>query len=607
MRRFGFGLGAASVLVGVLGMVAGPAFGASGAAASDKATTTATSPTINGAGTSVANPALTSWANSLGAASAPVQMSYIGGGIVNAEPNFVNNNFSVDGGTDFLSDEFPLDSSATGQLSSEGQHVAAAPVALSGLAFVFALDTNQCAGVIPRGSIGPQVTSLTLTPNLLAGIFLGQALVDDVTAPPQEKALAVTSWSDPRILALNPTLAGACAKGVKDAVVGLAQSAVYPVARQDATPENEALAQFFAQATPTIWSDYLQAAGYQGYTPSPQFPWDSTSLTESGFLVQDENTQVGDLIGGNNNTSNASQFFQTITYLATGDVAKQSAQITSAGLTPAFVQLVPNNVSVMPTTGVTAIGPTVAAVGANALTSSNGWYGADYSFSNPAAWPVPLVSSLLVPTNNLARDSAAPLAAILTYAVSATGQQQLSALNWSSPSNAVDIYGYSPLVGTAFTPLTDATQSIAAQVAAEANPSPVTTTTTTPATTTTTVARSASTTSTTVATSTGTTVPVLSNATGNQSGYTGVSSQLPTGREAPAAASSPTSDPGLAAGRDGTADHLSRPKTVAFVVTGKTVADHPRQSLPAETFGATAPWLLVLGLVMLALSWRARR
>jgi LPXTG-motif cell wall-anchored protein len=65
--------------------------------------------------------------------------------------------------------------------------------------------------------------------------------------------------------------------------------------------------------------------------------------------------------------------------------------------------------------------------------------------------------------------------------------------------------------------------------------------------------------------------------------------------------------------RPPTADGVgSSPPTAAtppptFVVVGSSLIDHPRSTLLGETFGATAPWFILLGLCLMGASLLARR
>jgi hypothetical protein len=434
------------------------------------------------------------------------------------------------------------------------------------------------------------VTSLNLTPNLLAGIFLSQTILNRGTVPDYQ--YAVPSWNTPAVLALNPGLGTTCGPGVADILPGDWSDSIFPVARQDATPENEALASFFAAAAPTVWHLYLSLTNNSGYTPSYQFPWDPTNLTSNGYLVPNESAQMADLVGGNNDFYNTLSF-QTMTYMTTADLAKEEASFTSSGLTPAVVNLVPNSVTTLPSAGVTPVSPSIAAV-ASALgglrVGSDGTYTADYSFSTGSqAWPIPMISYLVVPTNNLARASAGPLSELLNFAVSATGQADLTTAGWPGPGSAgADTYGYTPLSRS----LVGAAQAVANAVAAEGS-SPHT----------------GSTTTTTTATSIATTVPLTPQAAGNipstptgsplGSGgglppavSTGVSAGV--GSSTAGGARAATFAGGQVSGKTGLSAQ-SADQSRVFIAEGTPLASGAFRSVAAEAFGTAGPWLLAVG------------
>jgi hypothetical protein len=292
--------------------------------------------------------------------------------------------------------------------------------------------------------------------------------------------------------------------------------------------------------------------------------------------------------------------------MTTGDLAKEQAQFADAGLTPALVNLVPNSVTALPDAQVTPIGPTIRAVGsalAGLKANPDGTVKADYSFSNPAVWPVPVVTYLVVPTNHLSSTSAAPLAELVNFAVSATGQSDLAALAWPGPGTDVtSAYGYTPLTGP-LQSYADAATAVASAVANEGLPPPG------PAATTTTIGPPTG-----QATTPGASgQPLTPEQTGSATGFgfddltgpgSGVSAAGPLGgqggRGLTAAGAPQDGAPGRAvAGSLG---------AVRFVAEGRPVSDHPTSSLLDETYGTAGPWLLVLGSAGLATGlWLRRR
>jgi hypothetical protein len=610
---------------GVVAVGAAPSSGASNAAAATaqarKATTTTSSvpisttttsttvppsgTPIDGVGTSVIDPAMGAWASALGHASVPERINYVGGGDSNAEPTFAANNFAVDGGPSFLANEFSLLPQTQKLLAGAGQRVAYAPVAATGLSFVFALRLEKCIDGQPSDQPDTQLTSLNVTPDILAGMFLGQSILNDGSAPNWK--YAVVNWNTQAILSLNPTLRTDCSTGSPDVLAGGTEDeAIFPIGRQDAAPENQALATFFAQAAPTVWSLYLSLTKNTGYIPSDEFPWDASNLTSNGYLAQNESAQLADLVGGNNDAF-PTPYSQTVTYMTTSDLAKEQAQFAAAGLTPALVNLVPNSVTALPDAQVTPIGPTIRAVGsalAGLKANPDGTVKADYSFSNPAVWPIPVVTYLVVPTNHLSSKAAALLAELVNFAVSATGQSDLGPLAWpGAGTDGASAYGYTPLTGP-LQSYADAATAVATAVASEGLPPPrpaATTTTTSPPTGQATTSGASG-------------QPVTPEETGSASGFgssgltgsgSGVSSAgLESGQAGGGVATAGGAPPDGSSGPAG-AGSLG---PVRFVAEGSPVPDHPTSSLLDETYGTAGPWLLVLGSAGLATGlWLRRR
>jgi len=109
-------------------------------------------------------------------------------------PRSLNSQFtvknSVEGVDDFAAQDNPTEFALTGlvptdeqraKITANGRKEVDAPVALSGVGFAYTIIDRET---------GELVTSLKLTPDLLAGIFTGQIL----------------NWNDQRILDLNPTV-----------------------------------------------------------------------------------------------------------------------------------------------------------------------------------------------------------------------------------------------------------------------------------------------------------------------------------------------------------------------------------------------------------------
>ena len=216
-----------------------------------------------------------------------------------------------------------------------------------------------------------------------------------------------------------------------------------------------------------------------------------------------------------------------------------------------------------------------------------------------------MLTYLVVPTNHLAKDSAGPLAELIDFAASATGQADLVPLGW--PPTRSSTFGYTPLTGPLQT-YASAASGVAAEVAKEgstpAPPSASTTTTIPPhdpnmtTTATTTMAVSAS--------------GATSQPGPPASGVDG-SSALADGTGGSPTISERARAGGVAAsGAGDAATRFPETRTGAgaaahFVVEGEAVTDHPESSLLAASLGAGAPWLLVLGGGALGLGLLLRR
>src|SRR5262249_36177472 len=130
-------------------------------------------PAVTGSGASSANGAMNRWGARVCRAPYGQNISYTLKNSVAGDSDFVN------GLVDYGITSIPLSATDQATLRSAGRTYAYAPMTLSGLVFGFNIHDRFT---------GEQITSLKLTPDLLAELFTGQIL----------------NWQNPAIEALNP-------------------------------------------------------------------------------------------------------------------------------------------------------------------------------------------------------------------------------------------------------------------------------------------------------------------------------------------------------------------------------------------------------------------
>jgi phosphate transport system substrate-binding protein len=202
---------------------------------------------------------------------------------------------------------------------------------------------------------GQQITKLVLTPDLIAQIFLGQ----------------IPNWTvDKAITKLN--------KGVQF------PARIAPFARADNSEETYAFTSWLAATAPS-WT-----AGPQEIFPFP--PSGDTGVTGSDFLAQKVvNPQTDFFDQGNIGfmDSSTAAFYG----LPTVEIKRADGSVTPA--TPA----------------------TIAQAITDATVNADGTLDVNYATTDPVAYPLPLVSYLMAPTNTIAGNLGITLAAFLRYAV----------------------------------------------------------------------------------------------------------------------------------------------------------------------------------------------
>jgi ABC-type phosphate transport system substrate-binding protein len=259
------------------------------------------------------------------------------------------------GAVDFAGSSMPLPASDRAQLAADGTKYVYAPLALSGLVFAFNLHDRNT---------GQRITSLNLTPELLAQIFTGQIL----------------NWQDPRIEALNPGVA------------------FPPVLRAIGRADNSA-----STLEVTSYFDATARAAYEAGGPAFQGgPTDTYPVissvnlltgaaavaTEIASPAQDNDPRTFGQIGWVDSSTAALYGLPTV---AVENAAGTFTQATTASLDAALQDAFPNpdGVTVRP----------------------------DFTTDDPRAYPLPTVSYAVLSTNHADAGVIGPLDALLNYAV----------------------------------------------------------------------------------------------------------------------------------------------------------------------------------------------
>jgi phosphate transport system substrate-binding protein len=272
----------------------------------------------------------------------------------------------VSGATDFSGTGMPLSDAQRATLLSLHRTYAYVPVTLSGLVFGFNIHDRRT---------GKQITDLRLTPDLLAKLFTGQIL----------------NWQDPEIEALNPGVAF--------------PPLVRAVGRADGCNQTFQLTSWFDSVARKAYE-----AGGEGYQHGPTAIFPSTGLG-------DVNLQTG-ADAAAREVAAPSIDIDPLTYGYIGWMDSSYAALY--GLP---------TVSVENTAGefVKATTDSLFAAESDMRTNPDGMTRTpDYRTDDPRAYPIPIVTYLLVPTNKIPGEKVAPLRAWLRY-VMGDGQQNLAA------------------------------------------------------------------------------------------------------------------------------------------------------------------------------------
>lgn len=286
------------------------------------------------------------------------------------------------GQTDIAAVSEPLTSDELATAQQNGITPGYVAYGLSGVSIIVAISTQPTV---------PPITSLNLTVPTIAKIYAHQ----------------IDSWSDPAILAENPTQ-------VDSLTHLLVPSPITTVERRTSSSTTAALISAFLadpQAAP-IWNTYAQELGAPTNTVLDVWP-DDTDDTTDGVTGGEEDvvSDVLDLQAGQ-----GAGIQNGIGYVAPGWAQANNA-ITAA--------IAPGGSTNYEQPDQSAIQAAFDSPGV-AFNSTSDLYMIDYSnLTNAGAYPIPLPAYFAVPVKGGYPAKAAPTASFLTFALSSAGQNDV--------------------------------------------------------------------------------------------------------------------------------------------------------------------------------------
>ena len=375
----------------------------------------------------------------------PFTPSYFDADVDQARQDFVA------GATDYAVTELPLTAGEAATAAQNGRSFAYVPFAASPLAIAAVVECSQTSTLTATTFCG----TIKVTVPILAQIFTDLP----PTASPPPGGLGIGRWNDPELTALTPSLGG----------VSTASADITALEDVQPAASNYALETLFvnnATAKP-IWDAYLKF--YEGVTDdTPTDLWPHTNGTSGGDV-----TLAQSLIPINEQANPPAPPSNPQTW-GQGVVAPLPIDWTGA----------PRNIPTMAVQNAAGafVQPSVASMSAALQDATMDPTTNLVTFTaNPndaAAYPIPVMSYLVVPTSGLAPAKATALAAFIKFVLGSTGQAEVESLGAA---------GVTPAMVTAGL-------QVAAQVAAEASTT-TTTTTTSPTTSTSTPASTTASTS----------------------------------------------------------------------------------------------------------------
>jgi len=320
---------------------------------------------LSGGGADEGNFALYHWGLAMCQAPLRRNVSYIPANSEDGLQNFVNglNDFAVTG--------MPVPAATLSLLKQKGRTFDYAPLTASGLVLAYKIFDQNVAFSEP----GAQVTNLKLTPQLVAQIFTGQ----------------ITNWqSSSAINALNPG--------------NVFPPTVMALVRGDHSEAN------------LLFTSWLTATGGTGLPSNWPAPSDNYPIS---YLDQNAAIVGGSALAqaiANPNTHNLNSDFFSVGYIGFVDASEAAYY----GLPTVQIQNAAGQY-------VTATPASIDAALTDATTNADGvTITPDFTTTDPAAYPMPMVTYATVPTNHIAYGPAVTLRTFLKYAAT-TGQTTLPA------------------------------------------------------------------------------------------------------------------------------------------------------------------------------------
>jgi ABC-type phosphate transport system substrate-binding protein len=384
--------------------------------------------------------------NDAGAVSAiaPFVPSFFDAGVDQAQQDFAKATI------DYSVTEAPLTSTEAGTAAQHGRSFAYVPFAASAATIAAVVECGQGNSVTP--ATWCTTGNLELTVPQLAQIFTDLSPLEQ----PPPNGGGIGTWNDAQLLTLNPGLSGVSAQSHNITAIENVQPSAC----------NTALESLFVN-NPTakaIWDAYLKFfEGNTDDTPTDLWPHTSTAGTSDQLIAQTlikVNSQVTPPVPDTDPTK-----------WGQGDIAPLPVDWIGPPLNiPAIAIQNAQGAFVAPT-----VASTSAALGDATMDPTTNLVTFNANPTDAAAYPMPVMSYLVVPTSGLDPAKATALAAFIKFVLGSAGQADVESMGAA---------GVTPAMVTAGL-------KVAAQVAAQATTT-TTTSTTTPRSTSTTVAPTSS-------------------------------------------------------------------------------------------------------------------
>ena len=308
----------------------------------------------------------------------------------------------ADGIADYASVGSPFSAAQLAAAKHHGRSIAYVPYAYGAVAIAFSVDVDPQHG-------GGVVPSMKLTAATLAKIFSHQ----------------ITIWADPEILGENNSDAGLSNPKIPG---------ILTVTRLDSSWSTAALIQYFlsdAAARP-IWNSYATLPALASPPDTPLDRWPSDPLSSNIGIISGSKGVIYTMLvldpGTGLRVPNA--VTHHIAYLAPAWTTKYNAPVVSvqnkagqfvAPTSAGVLQAIEQGGTVDPKTNLITL---------------------DFNkITDPAAYPIPMVEYLAVPTTGLSAAKAKALSAFVKYTLSDAGQKDVADTGYTPVSQATRTAG----------------------------------------------------------------------------------------------------------------------------------------------------------------------